>query len=98
MHSKVIQRFGSPVDPEIMQKYLRMAYFRRFSMFREFVTDIAPAVLLSLVLSIAGVIAAVELANILSAWSKRVKRALPSADPLGSALLFSTERGSPVGG
>jgi hypothetical protein len=48
-----------------MQKYLRMAYFRRFSMFREFVTDIAPAVLLSLVLSIAGVIAAVELANIL---------------------------------
>jgi hypothetical protein len=65
MHSKVIQRFGSPVDPEIMQKYLRMAYFRRFSMFREFVTDIAPAVLLSLVLSIAGVIAAVELANIL---------------------------------
>jgi hypothetical protein len=31
-------------------------------MFKEFVTDIAPAVLLSLVLSTAGVLAAVELA------------------------------------
>jgi hypothetical protein len=33
-------------------------------MFREFVTDIAPAVLLSIVLSIAGVIAAAELARV----------------------------------
>jgi hypothetical protein len=37
-------------------------------MFREFVTDIAPAVLLSLVLSAAGVIAAAGLALRVANW------------------------------
>jgi hypothetical protein len=45
-----------------MQKYLRKAILEDSRMFREFFTDIAPAVLLSLVLSTAGVLAAVELA------------------------------------
>jgi hypothetical protein len=48
-----------------MQEYLRRPYSARteYPMFRDFVTDIAPALLLSLVLSAAGVIAAVELAT-----------------------------------
>jgi hypothetical protein len=68
-------------------------------MFKDFVADIAPAVLLSLVLSIAGVLAAMELAKSFharSVRSKRVKRALLWLDPLGGALLFSM-KGVPGG-
>ena len=47
-------------------KFSQGAQKNEFQMLRDFVNDIAPAILFSLVLSAAGVIAAVELANVLS--------------------------------